>query len=96
MADLATTVTVTDACGRTHVPVLLLSDPGMGKSSLVRGIAAAEGVLCEVVLGSLREPAEVAGMPGCRASPSRGSCWTRPRGPSAWPRPGRATWCSVN
>ena len=63
MADLATTVTVTDACGRAHVPVLLLSDPGMGKSSLVRGIAAAEGVLCEVVLGSLREPAEVAGMP---------------------------------
>ena len=41
MADLATTVTVTDACGRAHVPVLLLSDPGMGKSSLVRRIAAA-------------------------------------------------------
>ena len=63
MADLATTVTVIDACGRAHVPLLLLSDPGMGKSSLVRGIAAAEGVLCEVVLGSIREPAEVAGMP---------------------------------
>jgi hypothetical protein len=63
MADLATTVTVIDACGRTHVPVLLLSDPGMGKSSLVRGIAATEGVLCETVLGSIREPADVAGLP---------------------------------
>ncbi|MEJ5946982.1 hypothetical protein WDZ17_16935 [Pseudokineococcus basanitobsidens] len=63
MSDLATTVTVIDACGRARVPVLLLSDPGMGKSSLVRGLAAAEGVVCETVLGSVREPADVAGMP---------------------------------
>lgn len=63
MSDLATTVTVIDACGRAAVPVLLLSDPGMGKSSLVRGIAAAEGVPCETVLGSIREPANVAGLP---------------------------------
>ncbi len=63
MADLATTVTVIDACGRAGVPVLLLSDPGMGKSSLVRGIAATEGVACETVLGSIREPADVAGLP---------------------------------
>lgn len=63
MADLATTVTVIDACGRAHVPVLLLSDPGVGKSSLVRGIAATEGVPCETVLGSIREPADVAGLP---------------------------------
>ncbi|MGF0118841.1 AAA family ATPase [Promicromonospora sp. Marseille-Q5078] len=63
MSDLATTVTVIDACGRAAVPVLLLSDPGMGKSSLVRGLAAAEGVPCETVLGSIREPADVAGLP---------------------------------
>ena len=63
MADLATTVTVIDACGRARVPVLLLSDPGMGKSSLVRGIAATDGVGCETVLGSIREPADVAGLP---------------------------------
>jgi len=63
MSDLATTVTVIDACGRAHVPVLLLSDPGMGKSSLVRGVAAADGVPCETVLGSIREPADVAGLP---------------------------------
>jgi len=63
MTDLSTTVTVIDACGRAQVPVLLLSDPGMGKSSLVRGIAATEGVPCETVLGSIREPADVAGLP---------------------------------
>lgn len=63
MSDLATAVTVIDACGRAGVPVLLLSDPGMGKSSLVRGLAAAAGVPCETVLGSIREPADVAGFP---------------------------------
>ena len=63
MTDLATTVTTIDACGRAHVPVLLLSDPDMGKSSLVRGLAAAEDVPCETVLGSIREPADVAGLP---------------------------------
>lgn len=63
MTDLTTTVTVIDACGRAHVPVLLLSDPGMGKSSLIRGIAANDGVPCETVLGSIREPADVAGLP---------------------------------
>jgi hypothetical protein len=63
MSDLATTITVIDACGRSAVPVLLLSDPGMGKSSLVRGLADAENVPCETVLGSIREPADVAGLP---------------------------------
>lgn len=63
MSDLATTVTVIDACGDVGVPVLLLSDPGLGKSSLIRGMAKAQGVLCETVLGSIREPADLAGLP---------------------------------
>lgn len=63
MSDLATTVTVLDACGQANVPVLLKSDPGTGKSSLVRGLAAAEGLACETVLGSIREPADIAGLP---------------------------------
>lgn len=63
MSDLATTVTVLDACGRVHVPVLLVSDPGVGKSSLVRGVAAAAAMPCAVVLGSIREPADIAGLP---------------------------------
>lgn len=68
MSNLATTVTALDACGRARVPVLLLSDPGTGKSSLVRGVAAADGVPCETVLGSIREPADVAGLPVVTAS----------------------------
>lgn len=63
MTDLATAVTVVDACGAAHVPVLLVSDPGTGKSSLVRSLAAAEGLMCQTVLGSHYEPAEVAGYP---------------------------------
>lgn len=63
MADLATTVTVIDACGRARFPVLLFSEPGMGKSSLIRGIAKTEGVRCETVLGSIREPSDFAGLP---------------------------------
>ena len=63
MPDLATAVTVMDACRRARVPALLLSEPGMGKSSLVRGLAATQGVPCEVVLGSIREPADIAGLP---------------------------------
>ncbi|GAB4917436.1 AAA family ATPase [Mycobacterium timonense] len=63
MADMASIVTVVDACGRAGVPVLLRGGPGQGKSSLVRGLAASAGLRCETVLGSIREPAEIAGMP---------------------------------
>lgn len=63
MPDQATIITVLDACGRAHVPSLLWSPPGMGKSSLVRGLAKASSVPCETVLGSIREPADVGGLP---------------------------------
>lgn len=63
MTDLSTTVSLIDACGRARVPVLLLSEPGWGKSSLVRSIAAADGVACETVLGSIREPSDFSGLP---------------------------------
>ncbi|MBB1033441.1 AAA domain-containing protein [Dietzia sp. CQ4] len=63
MTDSATAVTVMDACGRAGVPVLLLSAPGMGKTSLVRALAASRGERCETVLGSIREPADFGGMP---------------------------------
>lgn len=63
MPDLATVITVIDACGRARVPSLLWSPPGMGKSSLVHGLAQASGVPCETVLGSIREPADVGGLP---------------------------------
>ena len=63
MADIHTTVTVIDACGMAHVPALLISGPGQGKSSLIRGLAAAQAVSCEIVLGSQYEPAEIGGQP---------------------------------
>ncbi|ORX19445.1 AAA family ATPase [Mycobacterium xenopi] len=63
MTSLDTTVTVIDAAARAHVPVLLWSDPGMGKSSLVRALAAADDVPVETVIGSQREPVDIAGWP---------------------------------
>ncbi len=63
MSDLATTVTCIDACGMAGITPLLRSNPGVGKSSVVRGLAAAQGVPCEVVLGSIREPADFGGLP---------------------------------
>lgn len=63
MTDLATTVTALDACGKAGVAALLLSDPGLGKTALVQSLAAAEDVPCAVVIGSIREPADIAGLP---------------------------------
>lgn len=63
MTDLDTTVTVIDAASRAHVPVLLWSDPGTGKSSLIRALAAGDSVPVETVIGSQREPVDIAGWP---------------------------------
>ena len=56
-------VTVLRAAGRSGVATLLWGAPGEGKSSVIRALAAADGVGCEVVLGSIREPADFAGLP---------------------------------
>ena len=66
MPDTATTITLIDACGRAGVAVLLMSDPGAGKSSMVRGLARSRGIPCETVLGSIREPADFSGLPVIR------------------------------
>ncbi|WP_292981050.1 AAA family ATPase [Mycobacterium sp.] len=63
MTDLDTTVTVIDAASRAHVPVLLWSDPGTGKSSVIKALAASDGVPVETVIGSQREPVDIAGWP---------------------------------
>jgi AAA domain (dynein-related subfamily) len=59
----STLVTVLRAAGRAGVAVCLWGDPGTGKSSLLRAAAAADGVLLETVVGSLREPSDFAGLP---------------------------------
>ena len=56
-------VTVLRAAGRAGVAVCLWGDPGIGKSALIEAAAAADGVPCEVVIGSLREPSDFAGLP---------------------------------
>lgn len=63
MVDLATSVTVIDAAARAGTAVLLWSDPGMGKSSVVRALAAADRVPVETLIGSQREPVDIAGWP---------------------------------
>jgi MoxR-like ATPase len=45
------------------VPVVLWGSPGTGKTSVVRALAAALDWPVEVVIGSIREPADFAGLP---------------------------------
>ena len=56
-------LTVLRAAGRAGVAVLLWGKPGVGKSSLLLGLADAEGLPMETVIASLREPADFAGLP---------------------------------
>lgn len=58
-----TLLTILSAAGSANTPVLLWGPPGTGKSSIIKALAAAEGVPCEVVVGSLREPSDFAGLP---------------------------------
>jgi len=46
-----------------RVPVLLWGSPGTGKTSLVRALGDALGWPVEIVIGSIREPADFAGLP---------------------------------
>jgi hypothetical protein len=80
MTSLDTTVAVIDAAARSQVPVLLWSDPGMGKSSVVRALAAADGVPVETVIGSQREPVDIFGRASSATSRATSSPPTpRPR-----------------
>src|ERR671935_216072 len=56
-------VTVLRVAGRAGVAICLWGDPGIGKSALIQAAATADGVPCETVIGSLREPSDFAGLP---------------------------------
>lgn len=58
-----TLVTVLRAAGRAGVAVCFWGDPGIGKSALIQAAAVADDVSCEIVIGSLREPSDFAGLP---------------------------------
>jgi hypothetical protein len=46
-----------------RVPVLLWGAPGTGKTSAIRAMADAIGWPCEIVIASIREPSDFAGLP---------------------------------
>jgi hypothetical protein len=46
-----------------RVPVLLWGAPGTGKTSVIRALAEAMAWPCEVVIASIREPSDFAGLP---------------------------------
>jgi len=46
-----------------RVPVLLWGAPGTGKTSAIKAMSAAQGLPCETVIASIREPSDFAGLP---------------------------------
>jgi MoxR-like ATPase len=52
-----------DALLDGNVPFVLWGPPGVGKTRLVEALAAERGWHCETVLGSIREPQDIAGFP---------------------------------
>lgn len=58
-----TTSTALGIAVAARVPVLLWGAPGTGKSSVVRSLAEVMGWPCEVVIASIREPSDFAGLP---------------------------------
>lgn len=51
------------AVARARVPVLLWGEPGIGKTAFVEALAAADDLPLEVVVGSIREPSDLNGLP---------------------------------
>jgi hypothetical protein len=63
MTATQTLLTVIRAAGRADVPVLLWGSPGTGKSALIATLGRLDGLHTATVIGSLREPADLAGLP---------------------------------
>lgn len=63
VTDPETLVTVLRAAGRAGVATCIWGDPGVGKTSIVCAVAAAESMECEVVIGALHQPDDFAGLP---------------------------------
>jgi MoxR-like ATPase len=51
------------ACIQARVPVILWGPPGQGKTSVITSLAKADGRRLEVILASIREPQDFAGLP---------------------------------
>lgn len=70
MTDPATLLAVIRAAGLADVPVLLWGSPGTGKSALVASLGRLDGLRTVTVIGSLHEPADLAGLPVVQADGS--------------------------
>lgn len=62
----ANVLRVVRAATAANVPVLVWGGPGIGKTTAIEQLAAEEGVPCEVVIGSIHEPADFNGLPVVR------------------------------
>lgn len=49
--------------GRWGLPLLLEGRPGTAKTAIIEAVASSLGLVCEVVIASLREPADFLGLP---------------------------------
>lgn len=63
MSRVAATTEALSVAVAAQVPVLLWGAPGTGKTSALRALAQAAGLPCEVVIASIREPSDFAGLP---------------------------------
>ena len=63
MSSAAVSVDALSLAISAGVPAVLWGAPGTGKSSAVMAMAEAAGTPCEVVIASIREPSDFAGLP---------------------------------
>ena len=59
-ADAADAAVVAMGAG---VPLLVWGPPGIGKTSMIRSMAQSMGLSCEIVILSIRESTDLAGLP---------------------------------
>ncbi|MDP2663463.1 MAG: AAA family ATPase, partial [Dehalococcoidia bacterium] len=48
---------------QANIPALIWGPPGVGKTSAIEALADSLGLPCEVVIASIREPADFSGLP---------------------------------
>lgn len=61
--NMPATLATIRAAAHANVATLLWSKPGTGKTSLIEALAAADGLPCTTLIGSIHEPSDFAGYP---------------------------------